>query len=257
MTLLALALAGAALALTSCGGEDAESQASSGERPSLVVSAASSMSAALEACAPAFERATVRLQFAGSDELAAQIRRGVKPDVYAAANTALPEELREEGLLSKPVGVATNELVLAVPKGSSRVSSLADLTRSGVKLAVGAASVPVGSYTRELLRRLPARQGRAVLANVRSNEPDVAGVVGKLTQGAADAGFVYLTDVVATGGRVRAIQLPKGLRPSVVYGAAVVRGTARPREARAFIEGLLRGRGRAALQSAGFEPAPR
>ena len=51
--------------------------------------------------------------------------------------------------------------------------------------------------------------------NVRSNEPDVKGVVGKLTQGAADAGFVYRTDLVdglkaitlpvrpAAGGRVR------------------------------------------------------
>ena len=66
----------------------------------------------------------MRLSFAGSDELAAQIRQGVKPDVYAAANTRLPDELYDEGLLGEPVEFATNELVLAVPEG------LGDRTRS-------------------------------------------------------------------------------------------------------------------------------
>ena len=42
------------------------------------------------------------------------------------------------------------------------------------------------------------------MANVRSEEPDVKGVVGKLTQGAADAGFVYLTDVTEGDHRRRA-----------------------------------------------------
>ena len=57
-------------------------------------------------------------QFAGSDELAAQIRQGVKPDVYAAANTTLPDELHADGLVEKPVAFASNTLVLAVPAGS-------------------------------------------------------------------------------------------------------------------------------------------
>ena len=60
---------------------------------------------------------------------------------------------------------------------------------------IGAETVPVGSYTREVLGHLPAGVREKILANVRSEEPDVRGVVGKLTQGAADAGFVYLTDV--------------------------------------------------------------
>ena len=103
------AAAAAALALAGCGG---------GEEPRLVVSAASSMSEALDDCSPDFDGADVRLSFAGSDELAAQIRQGVKPDVYAAANTKLPDELNKEGLLSQPVEFATNELVIAVPRDS-------------------------------------------------------------------------------------------------------------------------------------------
>ena len=60
--------------------------------------------------------------------------------------------------------------------------------------------MPIGAYTREVLGRLPAAQAKAILDNVRSKEPDVKGIVGKLTQGAVDAGFVYRSDVDATNG---------------------------------------------------------
>jgi molybdate transport system substrate-binding protein len=225
-----------------CGGAD---------EPRLVVSAASSMTAALTECGPDFDGADVRLSFAGSDELAAQIRQGVKPDVYAAANTRLPDDLNEEGLLSKPVEFATNELVIAVPRDSD-VRETADLRREGMKLAIGSESVPIGAYTREVLDRLPHGEGRLILANVRSNEPDVKGIVGKLTQGAADAGFVYVTDVNAAGDKLRAIALPAGLEPNVTYAAGVVKGATRPDEARDFVAGLTDGACADALGKAGF-----
>jgi molybdate transport system substrate-binding protein len=112
----------------------------------------------------------------------------------------------------------------------------------------------VGSYTREVLSRLPAATSRAILANVRSEEPDVGGIVGKLTQGAADAGFVYITDVVAAGSSLKAIELPEDLQPTVRYGAAVVRGAPEPGAAREFIDGLLDGAGLKAMKRAGFLP---
>ena len=103
----------------------------------------------------------------------------------------------------------------------------------------------------------PPAEEKAILANVRSNEPDVKGVVGKLSQGAADAGFVYVTDVVATDGKVKAIELPKSLQPSVEYGVAVVKGAKEPEAAKAFIDGLTDGAGAKALDDAGFEPPPK
>ena len=252
-----LVLAGAAaLVPAACGDDDESSASSDGAKPRLVVSAASSMNEALEACGPDFEDATVRLQFAGSDELAAQIRRGVKPDVYAAANTKLPDELNKEGLLSKPVEFATNEFVLAVPKGSE-IQSIDDLTADDLKIAIGSKDVPIGSYTRETLARLPAEQEEGILDNVRSNEPDVKGIVGKLTQGAADAGFVYVTDVNATGGELEAIKLPEDLQPAVTYGAGVVEGATQPEEAETFVDQLVDGPCADALEAAGFGPAPR
>ena len=219
----------------------------------LTVSAASSLRTAFTEYADGFDGADVRLSFAGSDELAAQIRSGVRPDVFAAANTELPDALHSEGLVERPVVFAGNRLVIAVPAGS-RIDSVGDLARPGTTLAVGSESVPVGAYTRTVLDRLDSRTSRAILANVRSNEPDVGGVVGKLVQGAVDAGFVYVTDVAAAEGRLRAVELPAELRPTVSYGVAVVKGARNPDAAREFVDGLLTGDGARTLRDAGFEP---
>jgi molybdate transport system substrate-binding protein len=235
------------LALAACGGDG---------KPTLTVSAATSLKTAFTAYARDFDGARVRASFAGSDELAAQIRQGVKPDVFAAANTKLPQQLYAEGLVEKPRVFAANRLVLAVPASGAQVASLADLARHGTTIAMGSASVPVGSYTRKVLAALPAAESRRILANVRSNEPDVGGVVGKVAQGAVDAGFVYVTDVKAAAGELRAIDLPPALQPQVSYGVAVVKGAPHAKQARAFVAGLLQGAGRTALARAGFLPPP-
>jgi molybdate transport system substrate-binding protein len=240
-------LAAAAL-LAGCGG--------GGGKPAIKVSAATSLKVAFTKYASTLKDATPRFSFAGSDMLAAQIRQGAKPDVFASANSKLPEQLYAEGLVSKPVKFATNALVLAVPAGDGKVKVLADLTKAGVTIAVGSPSVPIGSYTRQVLSGLGAARSKAILAHVRSNEPDVGGVVGKLTQGAVDAGFVYVTDARATGEKVRAIALPASLQPNVVYEVAVVTGTRHAKQARAFVDGLLSGAGRADLLAAGFRAPP-
>jgi molybdate transport system substrate-binding protein len=242
------AVVGLALAvLAGCGGDD--------ETPQLTVSAAASLKQAFTQYGHDLPEARARFSFAGSDELAAQIEQGVKPDVYAAANTKLPQQLYEKGLVERPTVFAGNRLVLAVPTGSG-IGALEDLAANGVALAVGAEDVPVGAYTRTVLDNLPAAQRRVILANVRTEEPDVAGIIGKLTQGAVDAGFLYVSDVRATDGALEAIELPDALQPDVAYGVAVVKGARHPQEARAFIAGLLDGEGARALERAGFESPP-
>jgi molybdate transport system substrate-binding protein len=178
----------------------------------------------------------------------------VRPDVFAAANTKLPDELNADGLLSKPVVFATNELVLAVPDDARRVDSLNDLQKPGTKLAIGSKSVPVGAYTRDVLSRLPRGERSQILKNVRSEEPDVKGVVGKLTQGAVDAGFVYASDVTATKGKLRAVELPRRLKPTVEYGAGAVRGADQPKAAQNYLDGLASGECADALRESGFGP---
>jgi molybdate transport system substrate-binding protein len=238
----------AALALAGCGGGD--DGGGGGGDGQLKVSAASSLKAAF----PEYEP-DAAYSFAGSDELAAQIKGGAKPDVFASANTSLPDDLHKAGLVEKPVVFASNRLVIAVPTSEAKVTAIADLAEPGVTIAAGSPAVPVGSYTREVIGRLPAGQAKAIEANIRSNEPDVAGVVGKVSQGAVDAGFVYVTDVAASRGKLTAIELPAKLQPNVDYAAAVVKGSKNPDEARAFVQGLLGEKGIGALTDAGFKAA--
>ena len=248
---LAPTLAAGALALSACG------SSGGGSKPAIKVSAASSLKQAFTTYGATFGAARTSFSFAGSDELAAQIKQGAKPDVYAAANTKLPAQLYAAHLVEKPVTFATNTLVVGVPANGAKVRSLGDLAKGGVTIAVGSPSVPIGAYTSKVLAALPAGERTAIEANVRSREPDVAGIVGKVTQGAVDAGFVYLSDVRGSGGRLRAIRLPASVSPAVAYGAAVVKGTAHAEQARAFVDGLVSGAGRDALQAAGFGAPPR
>ena len=248
---LAALLAVVAMLAAGCG------SSGGGNKQPLLVSAATSLKAAFTRYAGDFAAARVRVSFLGSDQIAAQIRQGVRPDVFASANTKLPAALFAAGLVQRPVVFAGNRLVLAVPSASKKVRSLGDLARPGVTLAVGAPSVPIGAYTRTVISKLGAARSRAILANVRSEEPGVDGIVGKLTQGAVDAGFLYITDVQAAHGALRAIGLPAAVQPQVAYAAAVVRGAKHASAARRFIAGLLHGAGQRDLRAAGFEPPPR
>ncbi len=243
------ALAGFALAgCGSSGGAD--------KKPTLTISAAASLKKAFTAYGSQLSYASARFSFAGSDVLAAQIEQGLKPDVFASANTKLPRLLYAKGLVDKPVVFAANKLVLAVPASSTKVKSLADVEKPGVTLVIGTPTVPVGDYTDTVLARLPPTQRRAVLSNVKDRESDVTGIVGKLSEGAADAGFLYITDVKATDGKLKAIDLPASLQPQVAYGVAVVKGTGHPSQSQQFVAGLLTGAGRTALLTDGFLPPP-
>jgi molybdate transport system substrate-binding protein len=230
------------LALGACGSDD-------GDAP-LTVSAAASLTEAFEAYAEALP-GEQRFSFAGSDQLAAQIRQGARPDVFAAADTELPEQLAAEGLVDEPVVFARNELAIAVAPDSP-IDSIDDLGAAGTDLVVCAEGVPCGDYTAAVLGRLPGAAREAIEANVRAEESDVKGVLAKVAQGAADAGFVYASDAAAAGTDVRTVEIPRALEPTVAYAIAVVEGAAEPAAAGEFIDGVLDGAGAAALAEAGF-----
>jgi molybdate transport system substrate-binding protein len=224
-----------------------------GDGVTLTVLAASSLTEALGRYAGGFRGAEVRTSFAGSDQLAAQIRQGASADVFASADTEYPRQLYRQGLVERPRIFARNRLVLVTAKDSG-ISSLAGLAAPGAKIAIGDSSVPVGEYTRVVLARLPAAERRGILANVRSEEPEVSSVIAKVIDGAADAGFAYATDAKAAGGEVRSVRLPERLQPEVAYAAAVVRRGSHPATARRYLAGLLAGSGAADLRRAGFLP---
>jgi len=235
-----------------CGGSGDEASA---EKPELVVFAAASLTAAFERYGDEFEGADVKFSFAGSDDLAAQIRQGVTPDVYAAANTSLPDELAADGLLERPQAFTANKLVIGVPAGSE-IDDVADLERPGTTIAIGDPEVPVGAYTREVLDALGPDGSQAILDNVASSEPDVSSIAAKISQGAVDAGFIYRSDVDASNGEIEAVAIPRSASPDVAYGIAVATGAAQPELAQRFVDDAVAGKGQRILLDSGFGPAP-
>ena len=226
------------LGLVGCGGRDA------GSEP-LDVYAAASLAEVFPEIEP-----DANFSFAGSDELATQIREGAPADVYAAASSKYPQQLYEEGLVDEPATFAKNRLVLVVPKANpSGIESVEDLLQPGTRLVVAAEGVPVGDYTRTVLETLGLEKA---LDNVVSNEDDVKGVTAKVSLGEADAGFVYATDVTPVADRVLAFELSDHAQPPIEYQVAVVADSDDVRAAEDFVEKLLGAEGRAALERAGF-----
>lgn len=234
------------LAIAACrGGPETQPQTSTASERPLIVYAAASLTEVF----PTID-STARYNFAGSDELAAQIREGAPADVYAAASSKHPQELYQEGLVELPVTFASNLLVLIVPKDNpAGIEKIADVARPGTKLVVAAEGVPVGDYTRDVLDKL---QLPDALENVVSNEEDVKGVVAKVALGEAEAGFVYATDAATAGAKVSVIELPEGSQPPIEYQIAIAKRSTNKEAAEAFVQKVLASEGQQALESAGF-----
>jgi molybdate transport system substrate-binding protein len=191
--------------------------------------------------------------FAASNTLQLQIERGADADVFASAGPAEARALFREGKCDRPVTFATNKLVLIVPKANpGRIRSVYSLRGGHHTVAVANKGVPIGDYTRALLRRLGL--SRVLTSNTVSGETSVANVVSKVALGSADAGFAYVTDGRIAGDKVRSIGLPRYAQPPVRYQICSPNPSAR---SRAFIASLRSTRGRSILKAAGFGLPPR
>jgi molybdate transport system substrate-binding protein len=192
-----------------------------------------------------------RYSFAGSNQLAQQIRLGAPFDVFLSASPAYTQGLLGEGLVRKPIAFAANSLVIIVPRSNpQRIRSVYDLAkRPKLRLVAAGPKVPIGLYTREVLKRLGLLR---VLRKAVSLEPDVKGIVGKVALGVADAGFVYRTDVRPVANKVKAVSLLPKSQPTVRYEAAIATEPESPEGAQAFMIALLAPDGRRELRAAGF-----
>ena len=144
---------------------------------------------------------------------------------------------------------------MIVPKSNpAELHSVYDLKRKPVKLVIAGAAVPVGAYTRTVLRKMGLT---SVLSKVVSQETDVRAVTGKVALGQADAGFVYVTDARAVSDQVSVIRIPAWAQPRVRYEIAVVSKSTKKAAAQAWIKTLLSPKGQAALKGYGFLPLPK
>jgi len=195
--------------------------------------------------------------FGASNTLQLQIERGAPADAFFSASPQEAQALFRADRCARPVTFATNKLVLLVPKANpGAIKSVFTLRKGGLRLAVGNRGVPIGSYTRALLRRLGLSS--VLTRNTVSQESNVAGIVSKVALGSADAGFAYVTDGRIASDRVTAIRLPRYAQPPVRYQmCAVKRSGADAAEAAALIAKVRSDRGRGLLKAAGFGLPPR
>jgi molybdate transport system substrate-binding protein len=231
------------------------------DRAPVTVFAAASLHEAFDAAGPAFTNRTgypVRFNYGGSDTLAAQILAGAPADVFASANDKQMQRVAAQ--TGPAVTLAHNHLVVIVPNNDAAVATLADLGKPGVRLVLGAPTVPAGAYARAAFTALngvagfgsdfAARAG----ANVVSEETDVKAVAAKVGLGEADAGVVYATDVTPQlAAQVRVIRFPAGTAPEARYPIAVVKSAANADGAAAFVRFITSPQGEAFLRARGFE----
>lgn len=233
----------------------------------VIVFAAASLSDAFTEIGAAFEAAhpgvRVRFNFAGSQQLAAQIEQGAAADLFASADTRWMAYLAERGLLrGDAAAFACNRLVVVIPRANpGKLATVADLARPGVKLVVAAASVPIGKYSRELLARLATTPGFAAdfaaraLGNIVSEEENVKSVVAKVQLGEADAGIVYRSDVTAkVRNDVVALEIADSQNVVASYPLAVLASASVPDAATALVATILSTEGQAILARHGLLP---
>ena len=233
------------------------------EREEIMVFAAASLTEAFKDLAAEFERVQPRLKvafnFAGSAQLRAQLAQGARADVFASADKKNIDAAIADGTVAvTPAIFARNKPVIVVSADDqTRISTLADLAKPGVRLVLAASDVPIGSYARQVLARASsdAKYGNdfaaRVLQNVVSEETNVRAALTKVALGEASATFVYRTDLNAdVRDRVKIIEIPNELNVVAEYYIATTKN-ARP-GARAFVELVLSDKGQQALAKWGF-----
>jgi molybdate transport system substrate-binding protein len=234
----------------------------------LTVFAAASLTESFTEIGKQFEAANpgvkVMFNFAGSQQLRAQLEQGAKADVFASANTkemtaAIDNTLVVSGTLRTFV---TNRLAVILPTSNpGKITSLADLARPGLKLDLADPSVPAGQYALDMLTKMGqdaffgATFKDKVVANVVSREDNVKSVIAKVRLGEADAGIVYTTDITPDAAKdLTTLDVPDRFNVIAAYPIAPLKDAPEPKLASQFVEWVLSPKGQTVLTQYGFNP---
>lgn len=218
---------------------------------SITVFAAASLTGSFTELGRRFEAAhpgsSVKFSFGASSALAQQIIAGAPADVFASASETNMAQVAATGAVSRATTFATNSAAVAVsPRSSVTVTSIADLGKAGVKVALCQPEVPCGSLAVKVL----ATAGVTVKPVTRGL--DVKSTLAYVLSGEADAAIVYASDVLAAGDKVKAIQIPAADNASTAYPIASVASSKHLALAAAFNTFVLSDDGRHVLSDAGF-----
>ncbi|MEV6733483.1 MULTISPECIES: molybdate ABC transporter substrate-binding protein [unclassified Streptomyces] len=250
-------------ALSACGSSDKKAAADTGASASasasaepkaanLTVLAASSLTDVFKTAGAAYEKAhpgtKVTFSFAGSQELAAQVKQRAPADALVTADTKTMDGLKAE--TGDASIIAKNRLVIAAGKGNPfKVDELKDLADSKIKVVLAAPEVPVGRYSKQIL------DAQKIEVKPVSQEPNVRAVLSKVELGEADAGLVYKTDTIKSGDKVSVVDIPDAENAVASYPAATLKASKNADAAAAFVAWLSTPEAQKILQDAGFQKA--
>ena len=230
--------------------------ASSSSAPAIsgtvTVLAASSLKEAFTTLAKQFETAhpgmTVKVSFAASSDLAAQINQGAPADVFASASPKDMQQVVSAGGASTSTNFVKNVMEIAVPPSNpGKVTGMNDLAKSSVKVALCQPQVPCGATAAKVFTNAKITVKPVTL------EPDVKSTLSKVELNEVDAGMVYVTDVRAAGSKVKGIVIPDNLNASTEYPIAALTKAPNAAGAQAFVDLVLSPAGQSVLSADGFE----
>ncbi|MGZ8821895.1 MAG: molybdate ABC transporter substrate-binding protein [Aeromicrobium sp.] len=242
----------AAVLLTSLAACSDDKGSTKAEPRTLSVYAAASLKGSFTKIGKQFEdeheAVTVEFSFAGSSDLAAQILQGAPADVFAPADTENMDKVAVDQLLAAaPVYFASNTLEIATPPDNpAGIKTLTDLAEPGTKVVLCAPEVPCGSAAQTV--------ENASGADIKpvSEEASVTDVLNKVVTGEADAGLVYVTDVLGAGDKVNGIKFPESSEAVNTYPIASLKGSKDAKLATQFVDLVTSDKGQGILADAGF-----
>ena len=213
-----------------------------------------------------------------SSTLYTQITSGSPADVYMSADQKWLTQLLTNNprlLNNRYENFTTNSLqIILAPNNPANITSIADLTKPGVKIVLAAPSVPAGSYANKTIWKIDSTWGNlssskyitsgiyenfnaSIYQNVVSYENSVEQIVGKVSLGIgiADAGIVFVSDGVYstnTGAHVSFIEIPAEVNTRGTYSIGVVGSTQHSELAQKFMDYWLSEAGKKLLTEYGF-----
>ena len=255
---------------------DGAQDSQSAQTTELTVFAAASMTETLNRIAEDYKavepNVSLTFSFASSGDLLSQIKEGADCDVFISAApkqmNALDGSLKDDAdknpdgldelLDGTRIDLLENKVVLAVPEGNPKnidsFDKLADRLGAGeVFLAIGNSDVPVGQYTRKIFEHYGLDEQSLADAGVLTYGSNVKEVTTQVSEGAVDCGIIYATDAYSAG--LESVdEATADMCGQVIYPAAVLRNSAHPDEAKAFLDYLTGEDAGRVFESVGFTP---
>ncbi len=140
------------------------------------------------------------------------------PDFYMACDVYYLENVRE--WFQEAANVSDVEIVIAVPKGSTKVRTADDLIKPGIRVAIGQPDqCTIGALTRRMLNeeglydKLMAKQAEP--GEVVVEKSSSALLVPDVVTGHVDAAIAYITDVLANQDQVDIVRIPSPMNRAV------------------------------------------